>query len=103
MSKSSAKNKPLDTNAGKFFIVGLGASAGGVQVLKEFFRRVPVDSGMAYIVILHLSPDHDSLLAEILQTVSTIPVTQVTETTSVVPNQVYVIPPTNTSTWWMAN
>ena len=49
-----------------FLIVGIGASAGGIQALKEFFQNVPADSGMAYVVILHLSPNHDSRLAEIL-------------------------------------
>ena len=60
----------------EFLIVGLGASAGGVQALQTFFAQVPADSGIAYVVILHLSPDHDSKLAEILQTETSIPVTQ---------------------------
>jgi two-component system, chemotaxis family, CheB/CheR fusion protein len=76
-----------------FLVVGLGASAGGIQALKEFFEHVPVDSGMAYVVILHLSPDHDSKLAEVLQTVSAIPVLQVLEKTPIVPNHIYVVPP----------
>ncbi len=49
-----------------FIVVGLGASAGGIKALKEFFERVAPDSDMAYVVILHLSPNHDSRLAEIL-------------------------------------
>ncbi len=49
-----------------FLVVGLGASAGGIKALKEFFERVAPDSDMAYVVILHLSPNHDSRLAEIL-------------------------------------
>ncbi|CAN5542892.1 hypothetical protein BH18ACI1_BH18ACI1_00490 [soil metagenome] len=77
-----------------FLIIGLGASAGGIKALKEFFQQVPADSGMAYVVILHLSPEHDSLLAEILQQSASIPVTQVQEEkVKVVPNHVYVIPP----------
>ena len=77
-----------------FLIVGIGASAGGIQALKEFFQNVPADSGMAYVVILHLSPDHESQLAEILQTVAPIPVAQVQdESVRVAPNHVYVIPP----------
>ncbi|MFN7928755.1 MAG: CheR family methyltransferase [Blastocatellia bacterium] len=76
-----------------FLVVGLGASAGGIQALKEFFERVPADSGMAYVVILHLSPDHDSQLAAVLQTVTKIPVTQVTETVRISPNHVYVVSP----------
>lgn len=77
----------------EFLLVGLGASAGGVQALKEFFENVPPDSGIAYIVILHLSPDHDSRLAEVLQSVTKIPVQQVTDTTKVQPDHVYVVPP----------
>jgi two-component system CheB/CheR fusion protein len=76
-----------------FLVVGLGASAGGIKALKEFFGNVPADSGMAYVVILHLSPDHDSQLAEVLQHVAAIPVTQVTDQVLVEPNHVYVIPP----------
>ena len=77
---------------GDFLIVGLGASAGGIQALREFFARVGGPTGMAYVVILHLSPEHESRLAEILQTVTPLPVTQVTETVRVRPDHVYVIP-----------
>ncbi len=77
-----------------FLIVGLGASAGGIKALKEFFERVPADSGMAYVVILRLSPEHESLFAEVLQQSAMIPVTQVQdEQVKVEPNHVYVIPP----------
>jgi two-component system, chemotaxis family, CheB/CheR fusion protein len=73
-------------------VVGLGASAGGIKALKEFFANVMPDSGIAYVVILHLSPDYESKLAEVLQVTAPIPVTQVTERVHVVPNHVYVIP-----------
>ncbi|MBA2646085.1 MAG: hypothetical protein H0U81_04725 [Pyrinomonadaceae bacterium] len=76
-----------------FLVVGIGASAGGIQALKEFFERVPAESGMAYVVILHLSPDHDSQLASVLQSAARIPVTQVARRGRVVPDHVYVIPP----------
>ncbi len=76
-----------------FLIVGMGASAGGITAFKQFFERVPADSGMAYVVILHLSPDHDSRLAEVLQASASIPVSQVSESVRVEPNHVYVIPP----------
>ena len=58
---------------GDFLIIGLGASAGGIKALKEFFAHVPAQSGMAYVVILHLSPNHDSQLAEILQLTTEMP------------------------------
>lgn len=76
-----------------FFVVGIGASAGGIQALKEFFDHVPANSGMAYVVILHLSPDYDSHLAEVLQAVAAIPVTQVLESTTIEPDHIYVVPP----------
>jgi two-component system CheB/CheR fusion protein len=77
----------------EFLIVGIGASAGGILALKEFFAQVPADSAIAYVVILHLSPDHESRLAEVLQVTAAIPVTQVKEGVRVEPNHVYVIPP----------
>ena len=76
-----------------FLVVGLGASAGGIQALQEFFAAMPPDSGMAFVVILHLSPHHESNLAEILQMQTAMPVVQATQTHTVEPNCVYVIPP----------
>src|SRR5215210_4632991 len=78
---------------GRFMVVGLGASAGGIRALREFFKHVPERSGMAYVVILHLSPDHDSQLAEVLQQGTPMPVTQVNERVRIEPEHVYVIPP----------
>lgn len=93
-SKSKSENSPAPPlEREDLLIVGIGASAGGIQALKEFFANVPADSGAAYVVILHLSPDHDSQLAEVLQTVAQIPVTQVKEKIRVEPNHVYVVPP----------
>src|SRR6185295_9427438 len=73
--------------------VGLGASARGIHALEVFFSHVPADTNMAYVVILHLSPDHDSQLAEVLQSASVLPVTKVEGRTHLEPNHVYVIPP----------
>ena len=75
------------------FVVGIGASAGGIRALREFFDGVTEDSGMAYVVILHLSPQHQSNLPELLQNRTMLPVTQVNEPVKVEPNHVYVIPP----------
>jgi len=76
-----------------FLIVGLGASAGGIKAFREFFQHVPERSGAAYVVILHLSPEHESRLAEVLQVVTPMPVRQVHERVHVEPDHVYVIPP----------
>lgn len=101
MAKATNKKKeqPLtDTTNSQsateeFLIAGLGASAGGIQAFQEFFQHVPAKSGIAYVVILHLSPDHDSRLAQVLQTVTKMPVKQVTEKVKVEPDHVYVVPP----------
>jgi chemotaxis methyl-accepting protein methylase len=76
-----------------FLVVGLGASAGGINAFREFFAHVPPQSGMAYVVILHLSPEHESHLAEVLQSATEMPVTQVRAAVKIEPDQVYVIPP----------
>ena len=85
---------PAEESAdGQFLVVGLGASAGGVEALMAFFEQVPAQSGLAYIVILHLSPDFNSQLAQILQNVTPLPIRQVNERVKVVPDHVYVISP----------
>jgi two-component system CheB/CheR fusion protein len=84
---------PESPAGSKFLVVGIGASAGGIQALKKFFEQVPADSGIAYVVILHLSPNHDSKLAEVIRTSAKIPVQQVTEKVKVTPDHIYVVPP----------
>jgi two-component system CheB/CheR fusion protein len=74
-------------------IVGIGASAGGLEAFVMFFKACPVDTGMAFVLVSHLSPNHHSLLTEILQRSTNMPVTQVVEHNPVVPNHVYIIPP----------
>jgi two-component system CheB/CheR fusion protein len=96
MPESSEASSPGSRDADartRPFVVGIGASAGGITALREFFAHVDRDSGAAYVVILHLSPDHDSHLAEVLQRAAAIPVAQVADTTPIVANHVYVVPP----------
>ena len=81
-----------------FPVVGIGASAGGLQALQEFFEQVAPDSGMAYVVVQHLSPDHTSLLGEIISRHARIPVTEIRDRTPVEPNKAYVIAPGHTLT-----
>src|SRR5262245_26492085 len=81
----------MDSN--EFLIVGIGASAGGIRAFKEFFENVPADSGIAYVLVLHLSPEHESHLAEVLQVSAAIPVIEVRDRVLVEPNHVYVISP----------
>ncbi|HLN73826.1 MAG TPA: chemotaxis protein CheB, partial [Prolixibacteraceae bacterium] len=77
-------------------IVGIGASAGGLQALEEFFTHVPADSGMAFVVIQHLDPAQKGMLAELLQRYTNMSVHIVTDGLKIKPNAVYVIP-SNTS------
>ncbi len=74
-------------------VVGLGASAGGIGPLQQFFTDMDPQSGLAFVVVMHLSPDFESQLANVIQQKTTMPVTQVSEPVHVRPNHVYVIPP----------
>jgi two-component system CheB/CheR fusion protein len=76
-----------------FPIVGLGASAGGLQALELFFKHVPATSGTAFIVVQHLDPTRKDMLVELLQRASSLPVTQVTDNLRVKRGHVYVMPP----------
>ena len=76
-----------------FPIIGIGASAGGLEAITQFLTAVPVKSGMAMVVVQHLDPTQVALLPELLQRCTTIPVYPVTDQTQVKPNSVYVIPP----------
>lgn len=92
---TAQKNTPSSTlqNRVTFPIVGIGASAGGLEAFEQFFRAIPADSGMAFVLIPHLDPTHASLLVDILQRATTIPVIEAEDQVSVQPNHVYIIPP----------
>jgi two-component system, chemotaxis family, CheB/CheR fusion protein len=75
------------------WVVGLGASAGGVESLQRFFSHVPQDSGLAFVVVAHLEPKHPSLLVELLARHARMPVVDATDCTRPEPNRVYVIAP----------
>ena len=74
-------------------IVGIGASAGGLEALEQFFAQVPPTSGLAYIVVQHLDPTHKAMLVALLQRVTSIPVMEAEDAVRVAPNCVYVIAP----------
>jgi two-component system, chemotaxis family, CheB/CheR fusion protein len=76
-----------------FPIAGIGASAGGLEALEQFFGNVPVNSGIAYVVIQHLDPTHAGIMPELLQRATQMKVVQATDQLPMKPNQVYVIPP----------
>jgi PAS domain S-box-containing protein len=89
-SKSSGKES--------FPVVGIGASAGGLEAFKELLENLPANTGMAFVVIQHLASGQESLLTEILKRSTDMPVLEVKEGTRVEPNHVYVIPPGTTMT-----
>lgn len=76
-----------------FSIVGIGASAGGLVALEQFFAHVPHNSGLAYVIVQHLDPNRQGMLVELLQRHIPMPVAEVQDQTLVAPNHVYVIPP----------
>ncbi|MEH1773783.1 chemotaxis protein CheB [Nostoc sp.] len=76
-----------------FPIVGIAASAGGLEAFTEVLRHLLTDTGMAFVLIQHLDPKHKSLLSEILARTTQMPVTEVQDGVTVEPNQVYIIPP----------
>ena len=76
-----------------FPVVGIGASAGGLEAFEHFFRSVPANPGMAFVLVPHLDPGHASILTEILQRSTTMPVAEAQDQIKVAPNRVYVIPP----------
>ena len=89
----AADERKLTPSSLSFPVIGIGASAGGLEALIRFFEQMPADAGMAFVVILHLSPDHESNAPEILRRATAMPVTQVTHPVPVEANHVYVIPP----------
>ncbi|HEY6863818.1 MAG TPA: chemotaxis protein CheB [Burkholderiales bacterium] len=81
-----------------FPIVGVGASAGGLEAFKQFLSALPRDTGMAFVLVQHLAPTHASMLADILSRETKLPVAEVKDEPAVRPNRVYVIPPDRSMT-----
>jgi two-component system, chemotaxis family, CheB/CheR fusion protein len=91
--KPSGRRVPANLS---FPVVGIGASAGGLEAFSELLRHLPEKTGMAYVLVQHLDPKHSSDLREILSRMTKIPVEEVTDGALVQPDHIYVIPP-NTS------
>ncbi|MDO9286202.1 MAG: chemotaxis protein CheB [Aquabacterium sp.] len=85
--------EPAPAPRHRFAIVGLGASAGGLEALDQFLRATPPDSGLCFVVVQHLDPSHPSILSEILQRSTAMPVVEVHDQMAVAPDHVYIIPP----------
>ena len=95
VSKISPVNKitheKLSPN-NSFYIVGIGASAGGLDALERFFKNMPDNSGMAFIVVSHLDPNHISIMPELIQKSTSMKLFQAEDGMVVEPNHVYVAP-----------
>ena len=88
---SKNKTQPPAT-VQNFPIVGIGASAGGLDAFKRLLAAIPDSSGMAYVLVQHLDPSHESILPEILQRATKIPVHEITEDIHLAPDHIYIIP-----------
>ena len=84
--------------AQSFIIVGIGASAGGLEALETFLAHLPAQTGMAFVLVQHLDPSHTSLMPELLTRLTTIPVQVAADALRVQPNRLYVMPPNVTLT-----
>jgi two-component system, chemotaxis family, CheB/CheR fusion protein len=83
---------PIIKSSNHFPVVGIGASAGGLDAFKKLLKAIPHNSGMAYVLVQHLDPKHESLLPELLQKVTSIPVLEISDDIKVQPNHIYIIP-----------
>ena len=92
-TKAKAKKRPRGAESGTFPVVAVGASAGGLEAYTDFFRALPPDTGMAFVLVQHLDPTHHSMLAEILAKATKMPVEEAEPGAKIRPNRVYVIPP----------
>jgi len=99
VTKMRSRRKAAVPRAGRsmlFPVVGIGASAGGLEAFSELLRHLPEKTGMAFVLVQHLDPKHSSELREILARTTKIPVMEVTDGTAVKPDHIYVIPPNTT-------
>ncbi len=92
MSRSKKKDTPETPHSNDFPVVGVGASAGGLEAFKRLIGAIPEPSGMAFILVQHLAPSHESLLSEILQKSTTLPVEEIRNNVHVEPDHIYIIP-----------
>ena len=92
-ANSPQKGVPSPPEVPPFPIVGIGASAGGLEALEQFLRHMPEKCGMAFVIVQHLDPTHKGIMAELLQRATAMEVFQVRDRMRVRPECVYVIPP----------
>ena len=93
MTQNEKNTKINDLNLKTFPIVGIGASAGGLEAFEKFFSNMPSDSGMAFILVPHLDPTHKSILNELIRKYTKMNVVEIEDGMDVKPNHAYIIPP----------
>ena len=86
------KTKNIPATPQNFPVVGIGASAGGLDAFKRLLDKIPENSNMAYVIVQHLSPDYSSNLTEILSNFTKIPVNEIINDINLAPNNIYIIP-----------
>ena len=89
---SKKKNPSVSSPDSSFYVVGIGASAGGLEALEKFFENMTENSGMAFIVVSHLDPNHVSIMPELIQRSTKMKLFQAEDGMKVKPNHVYVAP-----------
>jgi two-component system, chemotaxis family, CheB/CheR fusion protein len=94
MKSPRSIKKVLSSNL--FPVVGIGASAGGLEAFKRFLKAIPEKSGLAYVLVQHLDPTHKSILPSLLQKVTKIPVHEIIDDVKVEPDHIYIIPSNKT-------
>src|SRR3989454_11773367 len=94
VEKSPASTKPApETSTRAFPIVGIGASAGGLEAFTHLLEHLPADTGMGFVLVQHLDPDHESALVQILARVTSMPVREVGNDLRIAPKHGFIIPP----------
>ena len=92
ISKPQTSDVNVIKSSNQFPVVGIGASAGGLNAFKALLNAIPEHSGMAFVLVQHLDPRHESMLTELLQKVTSIPVLEISDDIKVQPDHIYIIP-----------
>lgn len=93
VATDSTRQDDAEARGAVFPIIGIGASAGGLAAFRQLLDVLPTDTGASFILLQHLPPSHESMLADILSCITSMPVTEVRDEPPVEPNHVYIIPP----------
>src|SRR5262245_51531677 len=91
--KPAARKSADEPPQNAFPVVGIGASAGGLEAFRQLLIQLPADTGMAFLLVQHLDPHHESRLGDLLAKVTPMPVLEAAHGLAVHPNHVYIIPP----------